>query len=243
MNILIDFLDFRGVVVEVLLAFGPLIAFFLFFQFYSLKLPRYELIKIGKGVLLAAVGLVFFLQGVKKGFLPAGSAMGESIASIDIWWISIPIGFCFGFVATYAEPAVRILASEVENASNGGIPEKIIVYIISGSVALFVGLSMVKIILGIPIMHILIPCYVAALIIMYFSDPVFTSIAFDAGGVATGPMTVTFVMALAIGIADSMENRNPVLDGFGLVALVALAPILSVMILGLIYKIKRGRES
>lgn len=243
MNILIDFLDFRGVVVEVLLAFGPLIAFFLFFQFYSLKLPRYELIKIGKGVLLAAVGLVFFLQGVKKGFLPAGSAMGEAIASIDIWWIAIPIGFCFGFVATYAEPAVRILASEVENASNGGIPEKIIVYILSGSVALFVGLSMVKIIFGIPIMHILIPCYVAALIIMYFSDPVFTSIAFDAGGVATGPMTVTFVMALAIGIADSMENRNPVLDGFGLVALVALAPILSVMILGLIYKIKRGRES
>ncbi len=243
MNIFIDFIDFREVAYEVIVAFGPLIAFFLFFQFYSLKLPRYELIKIGKGVLLAAAGLVFFLQGVKKGFLPAGSAMGNSIASLDIWWISIPIGMVLGFVATFAEPAVRILASEVEKASSGSIGEKIIVYTLSGGVACFVGLSMVKIIFGIPVMYILIPCYLAALIIMYFSDPVFTAIAFDAGGVATGPMTVTFVMALAIGIADSMENRNPVLDGFGLVALVALAPILSVMILGLIFKIKRGRES
>ena len=137
-------------------------------------------------------------------------------------------------MATIAEPAVHILSYEVEKASAGSIREKTILATLSLGVALFVALGMAKIIYGVPIHYILVPGYLLALLLMRFCDPTFVAIAFDAGGVATGPMTVTFVLAVALGIATAMEGRDPVLDGFGLIALVAMAPILSVMVLGLI---------
>ncbi len=239
---LLDFLDFKEVVLEVLMALSPLVLFFALFQVFFLKLPAYYVKNLLKGVVLTFMGLVLFLQGVKMGFLPVGTAMGEVLGSMENRWIIIPIGFVLGFVATIAEPAVRILSYEVEKTSGGSIRANIILITLALGVSVFMALGMVRILYGIPILYIVIPAYLIAMIMLKFSDPTFTSIAFDAGGVATGPMTVTFVLAAAVGIATAMPDRNAISDGFGLIALVALAPILSVMILGLLYSVKRGQK-
>jgi hypothetical protein len=141
--------------------------------------------------------------------------------------------------ATIAEPAVRILNYQVEKVSGGYISQKTMLYTLSIGVAVSVAMAMIRIVYGIPLMYMLVPGYLLALILIRFSSTTFVSVAFDSGGVATGPMTVTFVMALAVGAASGIEGRDPLLDGFGMIALVALAPILSVLVLGLIY----GRRS
>ncbi|EGJ49506.1 DUF1538 domain-containing protein [Desulfocurvibacter africanus] len=234
MSILLDFLDMREVALEVLLALGPLLVFFAVLQAVFIKLPRELLIRMGLGVLLAGLGLVFFLQGVKKGFLPAGTALGEALGRGNPWALP-PIGFLLGFAATFAEPAVRVLSYEVEKASVGAIKQRVTLLVLSFGVAAFVALGMLRIILGIPIHYLIVPGYLLALVLMRFTHPTFLAIAFDAGGVATGPMTVTFVMALAVGVASALEGRDPVLDGLGLISLVALAPILSVMAFGFLH--------
>ncbi|ARK28573.1 hypothetical protein BkAM31D_01090 [Halalkalibacter krulwichiae] len=154
---------------------------------------------------------------------------------MDRLWVLIPIGFVLGFVATFAEPAVRILNHEVEKVSGGYIPQKVMLYTLSIGVALSIALSMLRMIVGIPLWYFIIPGYLLALVLMRFSTKSFTAIAFDSGGVATGPMTVTFIVAMTVGIASVLEGRDPLLDGFGMIALVALSPILSVLTLGLLY--------
>jgi hypothetical protein len=241
MSELLEFLALGEVLVEVLVALGPLLLFFVLFQILFLKLPREYVINLVKGVIMTFLGLVLFLQGVKVGFLPAGTAMGEIFGGSAQKWVLIPLGLVLGFAATIAEPAVRILSFEVEKASSGSIRARVILLALALGVSLFVALGMVRVVYGIPIHYLIVPGYLLAIVMLKFVNPTFVSIAFDAGGVATGPMTVTFVMAIAVGAATVMENRNPVLDGFGLIALVALAPILSVMTLGLLYSIKKGK--
>ncbi len=197
--------------------------------------------QVVSGVLLAFVGLAFFLQGVYVGFFPVGLALGEVLGALMLPWGLILIGFLLGFVATVAEPAVRVLNYQVSRVSGGYIKEKVLLYTLSLGVAVAVALAMVRIIYGIPLLYILIPGYALALGLIRFCPPGFVSVAFDSGGVATGPMTVSFVMALAVGVAEAMEGRDPLIEGFGLIALVALAPILAVMILGLIYR-ERSEE-
>jgi len=242
-DIIIEFLDFRHVLAEVLMAIGPLLVFFIFFQVVYLRLPRHYVINLFKGVGLSIAGLALFLQGVQVGFLPVGSSIGNIMSGFDHLWILIPIGFILGIVATVAEPAVRILSYNVEKASAGSLKQMVILITLSLGVGLFVGLGMGKIIFGFSIYYVLIPGYLLALIMMIFCDQAFISIAFDAGGVATGPMTVTFVMAIALGLADALEGRSAVQDGFGLIALVALAPILSVMTVGLLLTAKSKRRN
>ncbi|MDW7759893.1 MAG: DUF1538 domain-containing protein [Acidobacteriota bacterium] len=243
MNMILEFLNAGDIVLEVLTALIPLVVFFAVFQVVYLKLPREALVKVIQGVGLTFVGLILFLQGVKTGFLPVGEAMGLALGGLDQKWILIPIGFCLGFAATAAEPAVRILGHEVEKASTGAIPTRVIVLALSIGVAVFTAVGMFRILTGLSLYWIVVPGYAAALAMLPFSDRTFISIAFDSGGVATGPMTVTFVMALAVGTASALDNRHPVLDGFGLIALVALAPILSMMLLGLFYARRKGKTS
>jgi len=242
MRDLLEFLNFGPVTLEVLIALAPLVFIFVIFQVFFLRFPRQSLANLVKGVLLTFVGLVLFLQGVKVGFLPVGAQIGENLGSMDHKWLLLPIGFCFGFVATFAEPAVRIMSHEVEKASGGAIRARFIIVGLSLGVAMFVALGMVRILSGMSLYYFIVPGYIVAMVMLKFSDPTFISIAFDSGGVATGPMTVTFVMALAVGVAKALQHRHPVLDGFGLIALVALAPILSVMTLGLIYSAKERRQ-
>jgi hypothetical protein len=242
MSELLEFLHFGHVTWEVLQALTPLVIFFVFFQAVYLKLPKKYVVNMIKGLALTMIGLILFLQGVQVGFMPVGKAMGETLGAMEQTWLLIPIGFLLGLVATIAEPAVRILSFEVEKASSGSIREKTILTTLSLGVALFVALGMAKIIHGVPIHYIVVPGYVLALVMMRFCDATFIAIAFDAGGVATGPMTVTFVLAVALGIASAIDGRDPVLDGFGLIALVAMAPILSIMVLGMIVTFAQKRS-
>lgn len=235
MNTLLDFLDFRHVALELLTAFAPLVLFFAYMQMRYLHLPRSYVIRLVKGVALSFLGLAFFLQGVTQGFLPAGTEIGRIIGAAPWRWVLVPLGFFFGLAATAAEPAVRVLAIEMEKASSGAVGQKPVLVALSLGVGAFVALGMVKLLAGISILWFVVPGYMLALVMTRFSTPSFIAAAFDAGGVATGPMTVTFVMAIVLGVAGAMDGRDPVADGFGLIALVALAPILSVMILGILY--------
>lgn len=231
----IVFAGFGDIMLEVALALLPLLILFLIFQFFILKLPMNKIKNILIGMFLTFWGLVFFLQGVHVGFLPTGMAMGEILGQITYKWILIPIGFVLGFVAVFAEPAVSVLIKQVEKVSGGYIPQKILLYTVSIGVASSVALAMGRLLYGIPIWYLIIPGYIIAIVLTKFSSKVFISIAFDSGGVATGPMTATFIVAMFIGLASAIEGRDPLLDGFGMVSLVALAPILSVLTLGLIY--------
>ncbi len=240
MSDLVVFQGFVGILLEVALAVLPLLLLFLIMQVY-LKLPRSLVLNILKGFTLAFAGLALFLQGVKIGFLPAGREIGIILGGLPHRWVLMPIGFALGFVATLAEPAVRILSTQVEKASSGYIREKMMLYTLSLGVAIFTSLGMAKILYGIPIYYLVVPGYLLALLMLKFSNPTFIAIAFDSGGVATGPITVTLIMAVAVGAAAVIEGRDPVMDGFGLIALVALAPILLVMALGFFYR-EREKE-
>lgn len=229
------FHGFAHVMLEVAGALLPLVIIFIGFQIFVLKLPRKRVIDILKGLLLTFLGLSFFLQGVHIGFLPAGELMGSIMGNLSYRWIIIPVGVVLGFVVTFAEPAVRILNHEVEKVSGGYIPQKVMLYTLSIGVALSIGLSMMRILLGFSIWYFVIPGYLIAFWLIKYSTKTFTAIAFDSGGVATGPMTVTFILAMSVGFSSAIEGSNPLLDGFGMIAVVALAPILSVLILGLLY--------
>ena len=242
MNIHI-FEGFGHTLLEVAGALLPLLIFFIIFQYLFLKLPIRKLKDIGVGFLLTFLGLSFFLQGVHIGFMPVGEIMGEKLGSMEYRWLLVPIGFILGFFATYAEPAVSVLNHQVEKVSGGYIPQKVLLYTVSIGVGVSIALSVVRIFLGFSIWYYLVPGYLIALIMIKYSRKTFTAIAFDSGGVATGPMTATFMLALFVGIASVTEGRDPLLDGFGMVALVALAPILSVLSLGILYSRKeKGQD-
>jgi len=231
------------ITIEVARALLPLLLFFGVFQALYLKLPRVYVANLAKGILLAFLGMVLFLQGVNVAFLPAGREIGEAVAALDQRWLLIPFGFLLGFLTTYAEPAVRVLCYQVEESSGGSIGRSLILYTLSFGVAVSVSLGMARLVYGIPLLSFLIPGYLLAIILLLFSDGEFVGIAFDSGGVATGPMAVTFLLSLAVGVAAGIEGRNPVTDGFGLIALIALAPIISVLALGIIYRRTRGEET
>ncbi|TVQ69779.1 MAG: DUF1538 domain-containing protein [Balneolaceae bacterium] len=231
-----------GVIIEVFFALVPLVLFFLIAQVLFLRIPWKKVIDIIKGIVLAFIGLTLFLQGVHVGFEPAGTMMGQVLGSKNHNWILIPIGFVLGFVATIAEPAIRILNHEVDKVSGGYIPRKVLLYTLCIGVGFSIALAMLRLLAGIPIVWLVLPGYVIALIMMQYTSPTFTAVAFDAGGVATGPMTVTFIMAIALGVGEVLPGRDPMIDSFGMIALVALAPIISVLTLGLLYAWKERRN-
>ena len=232
-----DFVIFQGffqVIKEAAAAVLPLLVLLLLFR-PLLKLPRSLIKNTLKGLLISFLGLILFLQGIKAGFLPVGREIGAALGNSSFAWSLIPVGLLLGFAATFAEPAVRILSSQVEKSSSGYIPAKLILYTLSISVALVTALGMTRLICGFPIYYIVVPGYILALVMLKFSKPAFIGIAFDSAGVATGPIAVTLIMAVAVGAAAELEGRDPVLDGFGIIALIALAPILLVLVLGIIY--------
>jgi len=214
----------------------PLLAFLVLFQVLFLKLPKSYVFNLLKGTLLSAVGLLFFLQGVQIGFLPYGQAIGESIGSFPYKWVAIPFGLILGFLTTWSEPAVRILTHQVENASAGSVRSSFVLYSVCAGVAVFVAVGMARIIYSIPLLYILVPGYALAVILLWFTPKEFMSVAFDAGGVATGPMANTFLLGLGLGLASVVEGQDTIVYGLGLVALIALAPIISVMALGLMIR-------
>lgn len=237
------FLGFGGVLQEVALALLPLLIFFAIFQIFMLKLPFRRLGQVGIGFILTFLGLSFFLQGVHVGFMPVGELMGQSLGEGNTKWFLIPIGFVLGFAATFAEPAVSIMNDEVDETTGGYISAKVMLYTLSTGVGLSIALSMLRILTGISLWYFLIPGYLIVFILIFLSRNIFIAIAFDSGGVSTGPMTVTFISSLAVGVASVTDGQDPLTDGFGLIALVALTPIIAVLVLGLIFNRKGGKRT
>jgi len=227
---------------SVTMAVLPLVVLFLLFQIFLLKLPSSDVRRILTGTAIAAAGLFLFLAGVAIGFMPFGTAIGEALGTLSRKWLLLPAGLFLGFVTTWGEPAVRILADQVDDASNGSIRRSTVLYTICIGVSVMVALGFLRIGYGISLLHLLVPGYMLIIIIIWFCDIRFVAIAIDAGGVATGPLANTFLLALALGISTAMGDRDPLVHGLGLVALIAMAPILSLMILGLLVRWKEFRK-
>lgn len=223
---------------EVSVSLLPFLIIFLIFQFIRLKLPKEQFLAIIRGIILTFAGLVLFLLGINVGFIRVGELIGQTLGALDYNWVLIPVGFLLGLLVTLAEPGVRILALEVEKVTSGYINRKIILYFLAIGVALAVSLSMLRMLVGIPLWYFLLPGYCTILTLMWFVKPVFVAIAFDSGGFATGPMITTFMLALMVGGSAAIEGSNPLLDAFGMVAMVVMFPILSILILGALYKRK-----
>lgn len=229
----------RGVALAVL----PLVALFAAFQVLFLRLPRPEVSRVATGTLVAAAGLFLFLLGVTIAFLPFGRAIGEVLGTLAARWVLVPFGLVLGFVTTWGEPAVRVLADQVEEASTGSIRRTVVLFTIALGVAVAVAVGLLRIAYGIPLVWLVVPGYGLVIALAWFSDKGFVSIAVDAGGVATGPLANTFLLALALGTSAAIGGQNPLVHGLGLVALIALAPMLSVMLLGLLVRLKAPKES
>lgn len=222
---------------EVGIALLPIVAFYFLFRIFGQKTEKNQVIRILIGVLYTYVGLVLFLLGVNVGFLPVGSYLGYALGNLDYNWIVVPIGMIIGYFVVAAEPAVHVLTKQVYEITSGSIPKKALRGSLMIGVAVSVGLAMLRIIFNIPILYFLIPGYLIALVLTFIVPNIFTAIAFDSGGVASGAMTASFLLPLALGVCKAVGG-NVATEGFGLVAMVAMTPLIAIQILGLIYKIK-----
>ena len=227
---------------EIAVSLFPIILFFGLFQIISLHLPAKNLLKILMGLAYTYIGLVLFLTGANVGFMPAGTYLGSAIAAEKYRYLLIPVGTVIGFFIVKAEPAVYILNHQVEEITDGAISAKVMGISLSVGVALSVALAMIRVLTGISILWFLIPGYTIAIGLSFFVPKIFTAIAFDSGGVASGPMTATFLLPLAQG-ACVAAGGNPVTDAFGVVAMVAMTPLITIQILGLVHVLQNRRRT
>lgn len=227
-------LGFPGYAEEVLLSILPIAAVFVLFQLLTHYYRRRQLLRTGVGFLYTVIGLILFLTGVNVGFTPVGNLLGSGLAGSAYRWVLIPIGALIGYYIVKAEPAVQVLNKQVEDVTGGTVSQSMMNTALSIGVACAVMLSMVRVLTGISIYWILVPGYALALILARFVPSVFVGIAFDSGGVASGPMTSTFLLPLAMGACTALGG-NVVTDAFGVVALVALAPPVAIQIMGVLY--------
>ncbi|NBK92288.1 DUF1538 domain-containing protein [bacterium 1XD21-13] len=207
---------------EVAVAIVPIAGLFLLFQMITRRFHRHQLLRIALGLLYTYLGLVLFLTGVNVGFMPAGQLIGSTLAGGAHNWLLIPIGMVIGYYIVKAEPAVQVLTKQVEEISNGSIRQSSIQKSLSIGICISAGISMLRILTGIPILWFLVPGYAISLVMTFFVKQIFTGIAFDSGGVASGPMTATFLLPLAMGACETVGG-NILTDAFGVVAIMASA--------------------
>lgn len=225
---------------EVTLALLPIVVFFLVFQFVSLRLRKLPFLRVMVGILYTYAGLVLFLTGVNVGFSPVGYALGAALSEGWKIWLLIPLAMLMGWFIINAEPAVHILNKQVEDLSAGAISARAMGVSLSIAVSAAGGLAMLRVITGVSIMVFLVPGYFLALALSFFVPRTFTAIAFDSGGVASGPLTATFMLPFAMGACEALGG-NVMTDAFGLVALVAMMPLITVQVMGAIYVVKSRR--
>ncbi len=226
---------------EVLISLLPILVVFLLFQLISRRYHRRQFLRISVGFGYTAIGLVLFLCGVNVGFAPVGSQLGSELAAGGQKWLLIPIGMLIGYFIVKAEPAIQILNKQVQSVTDGIISAKSMNLALSVGVAVSIGLAMFRILSGISIRWIVIPGYLIALVLSRFVPKIFVGIAFDSGGVASGPMTSTFLLPLCIGACTSVGG-NVMTDAFGVVALVAMTPLIAIQLMGLVFQIKTARQ-
>lgn len=226
---------------EVLKSLGPIIIFFIIYQLFSLKLSFKVILKILFGLIYSILGLTLFFIAVNVGFMQTGSYIGNALATVNKWSI-VPIGMVIGLFIVFAEPAVHVLSKQVEDVTNGVITKKTMLFTLAVSMSISIGLAMLRVITQINLLWFIVPGYAIAIFLMFVVPEVFTGIAFDSGGVASGPMTATFLLPFTAGASLFLNGQAGVEQTFGVVALVAMTPLLAVQIIGLIYKIKMSSK-
>ncbi|MDR0498015.1 MAG: DUF1538 domain-containing protein [Treponema sp.] len=226
---------------EVLIALGAIVFCFTVFQLITRRYHRHQLGRIAVGFIYTFVGLVLFLTGVNVGFFPVGQLLGSQLAASQYRWILIPLGALIGYFIVAAEPAVHVLNKQVEEISEGAITVKMMSRGLAIGMACALTLTMIRILFHIPIMWILIPGYFFALVLTIFVPRIFTGIAFDSGGVCSGPMTSTFLLPFAMGTCEGIKG-DLMVDAFGIVAMVAMTPLIVIQMMGLIYQF-RSKEA
>ena len=226
---------FKGVFREVILAIIPITLVVFILQFTLIWMPLDTFLQFLAGLVMVTVGLMLFLLGVEVGLLPLGEQIGAVLPKSGKIWIVLLFSLLLGFIVTLAEPDVRVLAIQVDNVSGGLIPKNVLIFAVAAGVAVFVLIGILKILLSIPIPYILLGGYALIFLLALFTPSEFIPVSFDSGGVTTGPMTVPFILSLGVGVASVLKGRSASEDGFGLVALASIGPILAVMLLGVIY--------
>ena len=226
---------------EIAVSLLPIVVLFGVFQFAALRLDKRTIGRIAVGLVYTYIGLVLFLTGANVGFMPAGNYLGQVLAGQSFRWVLVPIGMLIGYFIVKAEPAVYVLNKQVEEVTDGAVPAHAMGMALSAGVAISVGLAMVRVLTGISILWFLIPGYIFAIGISFVVPKLFTAIAFDAGGVASGPMTATFLLPLAQGACVAVGG-NIVTDAFGVVAMVAMTPLITVQLMGLVAQLKAGQR-
>lgn len=226
---------------EIAVSLFPIVLFFFIFQVLVLKLTRRSLIKIVVGLVYTYAGLVLFLTGVNVGFMPAGNYLGQVIAGLSHPWVLVPIAMVMGYFIVKAEPAVYVLNKQVEEITDGAISAQAMGTGLSVGVAVSLGIAMIRVLTGVSILWFLIPGYTLALGISFFVPKIYTAIAFDSGGVASGPMTAAFLLPLAQGACVALGG-NIVTDAFGVVAMVAMTPLITIQVMGLAAKLAGKRK-
>jgi len=223
---------------EVAMAMIPICAVFLMFQILTRRFKRTQLLRIVSGLVYTYIGLVLFLTGVNVGFMGAGELIGSTIAKSNSRFLLVPVGMLMGYFIVAAEPAVHVLVKQVEEVSMGSISQNAMRRGMSIGVAISIGCAMLRVLTGISILWFLIPGYAVSLALTFFVPQLFTGVAFDAGGVASGPMTATFLLPFAMGACQAVGG-NLMTDAFGLVALVAMTPLVAIQMLGLAGRVRK----
>lgn len=222
---------------EVVAAIMPVTIVVIFLQIAIIRLPAEALLQFLVGVFFVSIGYFLFLLGVNAGLLPIGELIGKRLPRTKNAWLIIGTGLLLGIVVTIAEPDLRVLATQIDNVSDGAISATVLILSVSLGLAIFVALAMVRTLFNIPLHFVLLAGYAAVFLLSFFVPEAFVPISFDSGGVTTGPMAVPFILALGVGVASSLRPRdsNDGTEGFGLIGLASIGPILAVMILGVIF--------
>ncbi len=226
----------RGQIIEVITAILPLVLVVVILQFALVKMPVHLFLQFVIGAVMVIAGMVLFLLGVEIGILPMGKALGAELPRRGSLSLIIGIAFLLGFAATVAEPDVIVLTNQVDTVSGGAIARNVLVYIIALGVAFFVVMAMLRILLGFPIAYLMAAGYTIIIILALFTPAEFVPVAFDSGGVTTGPMAVPIILALGLGFSSVLAGKSAMSDGFGLIGLASIGPVIGVMVMGMVLR-------
>jgi len=225
--------DIKAIFWEVLRATLPIIVTVFVLNIFVGSIPPPEMLQFSVAAVCVIIGMVLFLLGVKIGLLPMGEAIGSNLPGLGFLPYILAIVFLVGFAVTIAEPDVIVLSSQVGTVSKGNIPSSSLLPVIGIGIGFFMCIAVIRIILGFPIAYLMAICYVAVLILSFFVPPDFVPVAFDAGGVTTGPLTVPVILSLGIGFSSVLARKSAISDGFGLIGLASVGPIIGVMLMGI----------
>jgi hypothetical protein len=219
---------------EVITAVLPLVLAVIILQFAIINMPLQLFLQFIIGAVMVIAGMILFLLGVEIGILPMGKALGGELPRRQSLFLVMGIAFLISFAATVAEPDVIVLTREVDEVSQGAVAQNVLIYAIAIGVGFFVAVAMLRILLGFPIAYLLTAGYVTVIILAFFTPADFVPVAFDAGGVTTGPMAVPIILSLGLGFSSVLAGRSPLSDGFGLIGLASIGPIIGVMVMGMV---------